>query len=230
MYVFTSSKRNISHTKTRDSLRKTSYHPRSDKFANTPAPNQKITDAAGHLQYIPFPVCNETGRPFELFFGVEKDVNCTIDFVTDEFFHLLEFYIHNDAPLSCRIPSKPLPPSVLATQYLVSDSSTQEGALGSQSTSYTPLVVALAGTLQLSHLHVGNHLNLLVHAAPKSVSPGTIDAATAYSLAVGVCGAVVSEYDVAAWLERVWRAYLYEYIGVLFLECRGKCGNLCRVF
>lgn len=71
---------------------------------------------------------------------------------------------------------------MLESQYLVSDASTQEGALGSQSTSYTPLVVALAGTLQLSHLHVGNYVNLLVHAAPKSVSPGTVDAATAYSV------------------------------------------------
>lgn len=132
--------------------------------------------------YIPFPTCNETGRPLELFFGVEKDINCTIDFITDEFFHLLEFYIHNDAPLSCRIPSKPLPPTVLEKEYRVSDESTQEGALGSQSTLYTPLIVAVAGTLQLSHLHVGNFLNLLVHAAPKRQSPGTVDAATAYSV------------------------------------------------
>lgn len=110
-------------------------------------------------------------------------MNCTIDFVTDEFFHLLEFYIHNDAPLSCRIPSKPLPPSVLEDEYRVSDESTQEGALGTQSTLYTPLIIALAGTLQLSHLHIGNSLNLLVHASPKSVSPGTVDAATAYSIA-----------------------------------------------
>ncbi|KAH8728977.1 hypothetical protein GQ44DRAFT_701387 [Phaeosphaeriaceae sp. PMI808] len=124
----------------------------------------------------------ETKRPFELFFGVERDINCTIDFVTDEFFHLLEFYIHNDAPLSCRIPSQPLPPSVLEREYRVSDESTQEGAMGTQSTLYTPLIVALSGTLQLSHLHVGNYLNLLVHAAPKSVSPGTVDAATAYSV------------------------------------------------
>ncbi|KAI4634497.1 hypothetical protein J4E83_001816 [Alternaria metachromatica] len=143
---------------------------------------EHITDAAGHLQYIPFPTCNETGQPLHLNFGVEKDVNCTIDFVTDEFFHLLEFYIHNDAPLSCRIPSKPLPPSVLETEYRVSDESTQEGALGTQSTMYTPLIIALAGTLQLSHLHVGNYLNLLVHASPKSVAPGTVDAATAYSV------------------------------------------------
>ncbi|PSN69161.1 hypothetical protein BS50DRAFT_334046 [Corynespora cassiicola Philippines] len=143
---------------------------------------EHITDASGQLQYIPFPTCNETGRPLELFFGVEKEMNCTIDFITDPFFHLLEFYIHNDAPLTCRIPSKPLPPSVLEQEYKVSDETTQEGVLGSQSTLYTPLIIALAGTLQYSHLHVGNYLNLLVHAAPKSVAPGTIDAATAYSI------------------------------------------------
>ncbi|KAJ4291713.1 hypothetical protein N0V90_009608 [Kalmusia sp. IMI 367209] len=135
-----------------------------------------ITDETGHLQYVPVFTCNETGRPLELFFGVEKD------FIDDPFFHLLEFYIHNDAPLTCRIPSKPLPPSVLEQEYRISDETTQEGALGTQSTLYTPLIIALAGTLQFSHLHVGNALNLLVHAAPKSESPGTIDAATAYSI------------------------------------------------
>lgn len=105
--------------------------------------------------------------------------------MTDSFFHLLEFYIHNDAPLTCRIPSRPLPPSVLEQQYRVSDSSAQEGALGTQSNLYTPLVVGLTGTLQLSHLHVGHSLNLLVHAAgdSKLSPPGTIDAATAYSIA-----------------------------------------------
>jgi hypothetical protein len=142
---------------------------------------EHITDSLGHLQYIPFPVCTETAAPLSLSFGVEKDVNCTIDFVTDEFFHLLEFYIHNDAPLSCRIPSKPLPPSVLES-FQLNDEQSQEGAMGSQSSMYTPLIIALAGTLQLSHLHVGNNLNLLVHASPKFVSPGTVDAATAYSV------------------------------------------------
>ncbi|CBX90817.1 hypothetical protein IAQ61_002296 [Plenodomus lingam] len=148
---------------------------------------EHITDSAGRLQYIPFPTCNETSRPLELFYGVEREINCTIDFVTDSLFHLLEFYIHNDAPLSCRIPSRPLPPSVLEAEYRVSDESTQEGAMGTQSTLYTPLVVALSGTLQLSHLHVGNSVNLLVHAGDKVSSKngggGTIDAATAYSIA-----------------------------------------------
>lgn len=59
----------------------------SNNRADIKTPTPKITDVNGHLQYIPFPTCNETGRPLELFFGVEKDVNCTLDFVTDEFFH-----------------------------------------------------------------------------------------------------------------------------------------------
>jgi hypothetical protein len=37
------------------------------------------------------------------------------------------------------------------------------GVMGSQSLSYTPLVVALTGTLQLSHLHISNELNMLLH-------------------------------------------------------------------
>ena len=32
----------------------------------------QITDESGRLQYIPFPTCNETGRPLELYYGVEK--------------------------------------------------------------------------------------------------------------------------------------------------------------
>lgn len=44
---------------------------------------------------------------------------------------------------------------------------------------YTPLIVALSGTLQLSHLHVGNNLNLLVH---QGAEKGSVDAATAYSV------------------------------------------------
>lgn len=68
------------------------------------------TDAEGRIEYVPFPKCSETGKPLQLYFGVEggiilhspalilrvltpTDVNCTIDFVDDPFFHLLEFYV-----------------------------------------------------------------------------------------------------------------------------------------
>ena len=43
-------------------------------------------------------------------------------------------------------------------------------------------VFALTGTLQLSHLHISNNLNVLLHAAPRATLPGVIDSATAYSV------------------------------------------------
>ena len=33
---------------------------------------EHLEDDKGRLQYVPFPTCNETGRPLELYFGVEK--------------------------------------------------------------------------------------------------------------------------------------------------------------
>ena len=80
--------------------------------------------------------------------------------------------------MSCRVPTRPLS----TTEYVDPQNSHQVGALGTESTYYTPFVIALQGILQLSHLHVANNLNVLVHAAPKSIAPGVIDAATAYSV------------------------------------------------
>ena len=153
-------------------------------YANGPGSEtgEHITDVTtGQLSYIPFPTCNETGRPLELLFGVEKDINCTIDFIDDPFFHLLEFYVHNDAPLTCRIPTKPLPPSVLKEEFEDGTNDQTDGQ-GSLSEIYTPMIVALTGILQLSHVHVSTSLNVLVHAVPRSIAPGTIAAATAYSI------------------------------------------------
>ncbi|KAF2484953.1 hypothetical protein BDY17DRAFT_315569 [Neohortaea acidophila] len=146
--------------------------------------SEHIKTPTGQLEYIPFPVCNETGRPLELLFGVEREINCTIDFIDDNFFHLLEFYVHNDAPLTCRIPTKPLPPSVLQKQFEAGTKDETEGE-GTLSEIYTPMVVALSGTIQLSHIHISSNLNVLLHAMPRSDAPGTIAAATAYSISRG---------------------------------------------
>lgn len=143
---------------------------------------EHITDeTTGQLSYVPAFTCNETGRPLELLFGVEKDINCTIDFIDDPFFHLLEFYVHNDAPLTCRVPTQPLPPAVLKDEFEKGTKDSTDGQ-GSLSEVYTPLIIALTGTLQLSHLHISTSLNMLLHAAPRSVAPGNIAAATAYSI------------------------------------------------
>ncbi|KAI9728088.1 MAG: hypothetical protein M1834_007804 [Cirrosporium novae-zelandiae] len=129
---------------------------------------EHITLKNGDLQYVPFLICNETSRPLELYFGIEKDINCTIPFIDDPLFHLLEFYVHNDAPMTCRIPSRPL-------QNTISQSS----ASGDE---YIPLVFSLAGALQFSHLHISTNLNVLVHAGPKISAPGSVAAAIAYSI------------------------------------------------
>ncbi|MCJ1253808.1 hypothetical protein MMC24_001622 [Lignoscripta atroalba] len=98
------------------------------------------------------------------------DINCTIPEITDSFFHLLEFYIHNDAPLTCRIPSHPTSPTTALTATTTPDA-------------YIPLVFALAGTLQLSHVHISPKLNVILHTSPDLVNEDAdILAATAYSV------------------------------------------------
>ncbi|MCJ1354415.1 MAG: hypothetical protein MMC33_004403 [Icmadophila ericetorum] len=144
---------------------------------------EHISDSQGQLQYIPFPVCNETNRPLELSFGVEKEINCTLASLSDPLFHLLEFYIHSDAPLTCRVPTVPLPET---NNPLLLQQNQQQ---------YTPIQFALIGTLQLSHLHMTPSLNLILHTAPlgdstppkskpkaKDTTDGEIIAGTAYSI------------------------------------------------
>lgn len=105
-------------------------------------------------------------------YGVEGEINCTIPVISDPFFHLLEFYIHSDAPLSCRLPARPAPhPNTIGGNEPARE--------------YIPLVIALAGTLQLSHMHISTHLNVLLHSTPKHhIHPhdsGVLDSGTAYS-------------------------------------------------
>lgn len=130
-------------------------------------------ELANHeLQWIPFPACEETGKPLEFAYGVEAEVNCTIAAVSDPLFHLLEFYIHSDAPLSCRLPARP----AAAVEVVGERPPARE---------YVPLVFAVAGTLQLSHMHVSTHLNVLLHSTPKHHArprdSGVLDSAVAYS-------------------------------------------------
>lgn len=126
------------------------------------------------LQFIPFPVCSETNKPLEFHYGIEAEVNCTIPMVSDPFFHLLEFYVHSDAPLSCRLAARP--PAEL--EYLGDDEKPPPQE-------YIPLVFALAGTLQSSHMHISTHMNVLLHSTPKHhIHPhdsGVLDSGVAYS-------------------------------------------------
>ncbi|KAA8650502.1 uncharacterized protein ATNIH1004_003189 [Aspergillus tanneri] len=160
----------------------------------------QITDKLGKLQYIPFPTCNETFLPLALRYGVPETVNCTINSLSDELYHLLEYYVHSDVPMTCRIPTGPLSPS--AASYTDSDGEvvgTELAALAEDGPSYTPITFALQGTLQRSHLHIWTDMNVVMHNIastgkfnnPKKKtpqSPGYVVAGTAYS---------VPEFDVA---------------------------------
>lgn len=144
-----------------------------DFWLTAPSETGEHVENSNHeIEWIPFPTCEETNKPLEFHYGYEGEVNCTIPMITDPFFHLLEFYIHNDAPLSCRLPARP-PPHV---EVVGEKPHAQE---------YIPLVFALAGTLQLSHLHVSTHMNVLLHSMPKHHTrphdSGVLDSATAYS-------------------------------------------------
>ncbi|KAL3290805.1 SSCRP protein [Colletotrichum asianum] len=133
---------------------------------------EHVENSNHEIEWIPFPICEETNKPLEFQYGHEGELNCTIPMITDPLFHLLEFYIHNDAPLSCRLPARPKP----HVETVGEKPHVQE---------YIPLVFALAGTLQLSHLHVSTHMNVLLHSMPKHHTrphdSGVLDSGTAYS-------------------------------------------------
>ena len=110
-------------------------------------------DANDNIEWVPFPTCNETNHPLEFHYGREGELNCTIALVDDPFFHLLEFYVHADAPLTCRLPARP----PRAVEVIGQPTPPIQ---------HVPLVFALAGTLQKSHLHVSTRLNVLLHTTP----------------------------------------------------------------
>ncbi|KAF8253063.1 hypothetical protein K440DRAFT_593659 [Wilcoxina mikolae CBS 423.85] len=138
---------------------------------------EHVLDKTGKLKYVPFAQCNETKSSLQLRFLEGEDdngyhgLNCTIPIVSDEMYHLLEFYIHHDSPLSCRVPARPRG----GERALVNG----EGDTGSGGVEWVPLIFAIAGKLESSHLHISTNLNLLIHLSPES--PGVIDSAAAYS-------------------------------------------------
>lgn len=162
---------------------------------------EQITDDLGKMQYIPFPTCNETSQPLALRYGVTETVNCTVDALPDEPYHLLEYYVHSDVPMTCRVPTVPLASG--KSHYKDEDDDDDDddkkhGEALDTDPAYTPLTFALQGTLQRSHLHMWTDMNVLVHniasgsSTKKSkksknknkdnVSPGYVVAGTAYSL------------------------------------------------
>jgi hypothetical protein len=148
-------------------------HPISLHQTNT---LPQILDPAGNLQYIPFPTCTQTNKPLSLPFAKSGITNCTIS-LTDPLFHLLEFYIHNDAPLTCRLPIYKSTTSLPAAK--------NADEQGGEDERYVHMLIALGGTLMRSHLHVGNEINAVIHAGAPPTDAGKVVAGTAYSANYG---------------------------------------------
>ncbi|KAL5343877.1 hypothetical protein BJX70DRAFT_2107 [Aspergillus crustosus] len=160
---------------------------------------EHIIDDLGKLQFIPFPTCKETSSPLALRYGVTETVNCTIDSLPDELYHLLEYYVHSDVPMTCRVPTAPLSTTSNTNPDTKSDDQ-DAAAEGEEGTTlsvleddgppYTPITFALQGTLQKSHLHIWTDMNVLAHNIPqlsasgkrKKNKQGYIVAGTAYSV------------------------------------------------
>ncbi|CAL5869519.1 uncharacterized protein PFLUO_LOCUS3749 [Penicillium psychrofluorescens] len=158
---------------------------------------EHVTDDLGNLKYVPFAVCNETSSPLSLHYGTSETITCTVAAVSDELYHILEFYVHSDAPMSCRVPTAPLSSSHSNPKGSNDDpdeESSSLAALNENGPSFTPVTMAMQGTLQLSHLHIWTDMNVLLHnlaADPaaqqhkgkkKSTEPGYVMAGTAYSV------------------------------------------------
>ncbi|KAK9315289.1 hypothetical protein V1524DRAFT_363573 [Lipomyces starkeyi] len=127
---------------------------------------EHVTDAdTGMIMYNPFPICKETNRPMSFQFGVDSDnrLNCTF-LVLDETYHMLQLYVHQDAPLSCRVPAR----------------------LGSENL-FAPVVFSVQGKLEQSHLDIATNFNFiftyadaLMNGKPSKKAGANITSAVAY--------------------------------------------------
>lgn len=95
----------------------------------------------------------------------------------DTLYHLLEYYVHSDVPLSCRVPTLPLSTRKNTNNNNNGESKDERGEDGTDDNKnknneisvldgerpYTPLTIAVQGTLQKSHLHIWTDVNVVLH-------------------------------------------------------------------
>ncbi|KAK7208453.1 hypothetical protein BZA70DRAFT_273769 [Myxozyma melibiosi] len=123
------------------------------------------SEETGQIIYDAFPACKETGKQLEFPFNVDSDKpsSCTFDLL-DETYHLFQLYVHQDAPLSCQVPSR----------------------IGSENLN-APLAFSIQGKLETSHLDIATRFTIIfeyIEAVPGKPSAGVnITSAVAYPVA-----------------------------------------------
>lgn len=132
-------------------------------------------DSNGNIVHTAFPACKETGKPLSFHYGVLEDLNCTIEF-SDELYHMFQLYVHEDAPLSCRIP--------LSTEA----NSVELGG------AYVPLTFNFRGEVHDSHLDIDPRMNLVVVTPHSSEARHrTVVSAVAWSSGTRAVRAVIGD-------------------------------------
>ncbi|KAI3406785.1 hypothetical protein KGF56_000390 [Candida oxycetoniae] len=130
-------------------------------------------DQQNKVIYGPFPKCKETSKPLSFKYGVNEDVNCTIEF-TDELFHLFQLYIHEDVPFSCRLP--------MSSEML----SIEKGG------AYIPFTFNFRGEITDSHIDVDHSMNVLI-TIPDNPMEYTFVSAIAYSSGTNTTRIVIGD-------------------------------------
>ncbi|KAI5951283.1 hypothetical protein KGF54_004357 [Candida jiufengensis] len=100
-------------------------------------------DQQNKIIYGPFPKCKETQKPLVFKYGINEDLNCTVQF-TDELYHLFQLYIHEDVPFSCRLPMS----SEIA--------SIEKGG------AYIPFTFNFRGDITDSHIDLDHSMNVII--------------------------------------------------------------------
>ncbi|EGW30892.1 uncharacterized protein SPAPADRAFT_56842 [Spathaspora passalidarum NRRL Y-27907] len=99
-------------------------------------------DDKHQIVYGPFPKCKETQKPLSFKYGINEDLNCTIQF-SDELYHLFQLYIHQDVPFSCRMALSSEPLSI------------EKGG------AYVPFTFNFRGEIHDAHLDIDPSMNII---------------------------------------------------------------------
>lgn len=151
---------------------------------------EHLFDDNKNIIYAPFPKCFDTDAPLTLKYGVDENVNCSID-LGHEFFHIFQLYIHEDVPFSCRIPYAKTITPVKRAKNENGEAEDDDEADTKVETLYTTFTLNVRGTVQESHLDIDPLLNVAMVA---NVSDGTVSSSIAFSSGSKVQRFIIGDY------------------------------------
>eukprot|EP01111_Echinosteliopsis_oligospora_P016646 TRINITY_DN6994_c0_g1_i1.p1 TRINITY_DN6994_c0_g1~~TRINITY_DN6994_c0_g1_i1.p1 ORF type:complete len:231 (-),score=30.52 TRINITY_DN6994_c0_g1_i1:28-720(-) len=120
-------------------------------FAAPPLPshNHKVYEKGQEIpfecksskgEWGPPPICQETGSPLSLVYGVDKFYSCGFLLDSQDKFDYFSAVVSQTEQITCRVPVMP------------------------EEKFYVPFNIPLWGVAEGEHMHIGNHMNIIFHA------------------------------------------------------------------